>query len=229
MVKRIKKITKSKPTRERKRIIVVGTEGNNKTEETYFHMLEKKQNKYHLIFAEGNDTDPVNIVKNTLSRAKAEELVYKQGDMAVSIFDLDVDVTKKEQLQEAKEISRGENICIVTSNPCFELWYLEHFGFTSKPFNSSTDLIAELKKHIPKYQKNQLDFETLYPLTKGAIKNCEALDKYHEKNGSNSDKEFNNPRTNVYELVRTIIEETGSGTIRKEGCKSDQKNKQALQ
>ena len=47
-------------------------------------------------------------MKNTLSRAKAEELVYKQGDMAVSIFDLDVDVTKKEQLQEAKEISRGK-------------------------------------------------------------------------------------------------------------------------
>ncbi len=229
MVKRIKKITKNRPTRERKRIIVVGTEGNNKTEETYFRNLEKKQTRYHFIFAEGNDTDPVNIVKNTLRRAKAEELAYKQGDIAVSIFDLDVEVRKKEQLKETKEISRGKNIYIVTSNPCFELWYLEHFGFTSKPFNSSNDLIAELKKYITKYQKNQLDFEMLYPLTERAIKNCEALDKFHEKNGSNSDKEFNNPRTNVYELVRIIIEGAGSSTTREGGCISDQKNKQALQ
>ena len=57
MVKRIKKITKNRPTRERKRIIVVGTEGNNKTEEIYFRNLEKKQTRYHFIFAEGNDTD----------------------------------------------------------------------------------------------------------------------------------------------------------------------------
>ena len=45
MVKHIKKVTKRRPTRERKRIIVVGAEGNNKSEIQYFHELEKKQNK----------------------------------------------------------------------------------------------------------------------------------------------------------------------------------------
>ena len=51
MVKRIKKVTKGKVTRERKKIIVVGTEGQNKTEVLYLRELEKKQNKYHCIFA----------------------------------------------------------------------------------------------------------------------------------------------------------------------------------
>lgn len=51
MVKRIKKVTKGKVTRERKKIIVIGTEGQNKTEVLYFRELEKKQDGYHCIFA----------------------------------------------------------------------------------------------------------------------------------------------------------------------------------
>ena len=93
MVKRIKKVTKGRVTRERKRVIVIGTEGLNKTEILYFKELEKKQEKYHCIFAKGNETDPVKIVRNTAKRAREEELSYKEGDMAVSIFDLDVDET----------------------------------------------------------------------------------------------------------------------------------------
>ena len=47
MVKRIKKVTKGKVTRERKKIIVVGTEGQNNTEVMYRREMEKKQKKYH--------------------------------------------------------------------------------------------------------------------------------------------------------------------------------------
>lgn len=43
MVKRIKKVTKNKPTRKRKKLIVVGTEGVNRTETLYLHELEKSK------------------------------------------------------------------------------------------------------------------------------------------------------------------------------------------
>lgn len=96
MVKRIQKVTKSRITKKRKNIIVVGTEGkNNKTEENYLRNLERTQQKYHFIFASGNETDPVKIVRNTIKKAKAEELSYKDGDLAVSIFDLDLDWSKE--------------------------------------------------------------------------------------------------------------------------------------
>ena len=95
MVKRIKKVTKGKVTRERKRIIVIGTEGHNKSEILYFRELEKKQNRYHCIFANGNETDPVKIVRNTARKVKEEELSFKEGDMAISVFDLDVDESKQ--------------------------------------------------------------------------------------------------------------------------------------
>ena len=206
MVRKIKKVTKNHPTRERKKIIVVGTEGNNKTETLYLRNLEKTQETYHFIFASGNETDPVKILKNTIKTAKAEEISSRRGDLAISIFDLDLDNSKKDQLSQAKELSARNNIVIVTSNPCFEVWYLEHFGFTSKSFNSNSELIEELKNHIPKYHKNTCDFALLYPLTNDAIKNCERLDEYHRFNSSEEVHEFNNPRTDVYKLIELITD-----------------------
>ena len=207
MVKRIKKVTREKVTRERKKIIVIGTEGKNKTEVLYFRELEKKQRKYHCIFVPGNETDPVKIVRNTAKKAKEEELSIKEGDMAISVFDIDADESKIPQLQEAKESAKRKNISIVSSNPCGEVWYLEHFGYTTKPFVSSAAVIKELEKKIPGYQKSVCNFELLYPRTETAIKNCEKLDLYHADN-SEAD-EFANPRTDMYKVVRNIISEGG--------------------
>ena len=207
MVKRIKKVTKGKVIRERKKVIVVGTEGNNKTEMLYLKELEKKQNRYHFIFAQGNETDPVKIVRNTAKRAEEEELTYKQGDHAVSIFDLDADEEKRIQLKAAKKEADKKHIELLTSNPSFEVWYLEHFGFTTKPFQNSEAVIRELKKRLPGYRKNHCDFEMLYPLTIFAIENCEKLDKYHGDNQAAD--EFANPRTDIYKLIKGIMPRGG--------------------
>ena len=207
MVKRIKKVVKEKATRERKKIIVVGTEGQNKTEVLYFRELEKKQNKYHCIFAQGNETDPVKIVRNTARKAKEEELSLKEGDIAISVFDLDADESKQAQLKAAKEDAEKKNVCIVNSNPCFEVWYLEHFRHSTKAFTNSNAVIRELEKHLPGYRKNVCDFESLYPKTGEAIKNCEKLDRYHAEN--NAADEFANPRTDIYKVARILFEGGG--------------------
>lgn len=210
MVKRIKKVTRGKVTRERKKIIVIGTEGQNKTEVLYFRELEKTQNRYHCIFTHGNETDPVKIVRNTAKKSREESLSFKDGDMAISVFDLDLDGSKRGQLEEAKEYAQKRSIDIVCSNPCFEVWYLEHFGYTTKPFASSTAVIKELGKKIPEYSKNACEFDLLYPKTAAAIKNCEKLDLYHQ--GNNAADEFANPRTDMYKVVRTIIGKEGEKT-----------------
>ena len=204
MVKRIKKVTKGKVTRERKKIIVIGTEGQNKTEVLYFRELEKKQDGYHCIFARGNETDPVKIVRNTAKKVKEENLSFKAGDMAISVFDLDVDEAKYLQLQEAKTIAEKKSIQIITSNPCFEIWYLEHFGFSTKPFSSSSAVVKELERQLPGYNKNHCDIEVLYPNTEQAIKNCERLDKFHSDNMETV--ETANPRTDIYKVVKILVE-----------------------
>lgn len=210
MVKRIKKVIKGRPTRERKKIIVVGTEGKNKTEELYLRNLERTQKEYHFIFAGGNDTDPVRIVRNTINAARDEEISFKRGDMAVSIFDLDLSNVKREQVEQAKELSSAKGICLITSNPCFEIWFLEHFVYTSKPFNSNDELIRELKKYIPAYSKSANVFEALYPRTADAVSNCIKLDNYHTNNTSGKISAFCNPRTDVYKIVEMIIKERGA-------------------
>lgn len=146
-------------------------------------------------------------MRNTINKAKTEGISLRHGDLAISIFDLDLDNSKKDQLNHAKDLSANSNVVIVTSNPCFEVWYLEHFGYTSKSFNSNAELIEEVKKHIPKYQKNTCDFEILYPLTEVAIKNCELLDGYHRNNSSEGMFEFSNPRTDVYKIIKLITSE----------------------
>ena len=205
MVKSIKKVVKARPTRERRKIIVVGTEGNNKTEETYLRSLEKKQSKYHFIFANGNDTDAVNIVNNTIKKARTEGISYRNGDFAVSMFDLDTEKSKENQFMKAKVIAECKNIMLITSNPCFELWFLEHFCFTTKPFDGSGSLIKELKSFIPNYTKNLGVFDVLYSKLKDAIVNCERLDKYHQASRINEQLQLCNPQTEVYKLVKMVM------------------------
>ena len=207
MVKRAKQVRKNKTTRIRKKLMVIGTEGSNKTEEIYFREMERRQNNYHVLFVPGNETDPVNIVKNTIRAKKKEALSINQGDIAVSVFDLDVEEKKKQQLYEAKKLAENENVRIVTSNPCFEVWYLEHFGYTSKSFQNSTEVIKDLVKHCPKYQKNSCEIELFYPLTEVAIRNCRLLSEFQKNHGSETIEEFNNPRTDVFKVVELLIDD----------------------
>ncbi len=203
MVKRIKKVTKNRATRRRKKLIIIGTEGFNKSEILYLHELEKKQEEYHFLFAHGNETDPVKIVRNTERMARIEEISYEEGDMAFSLFDLDLDSAKEKQLKKAKELALKNNIKLITSNPCFEIWYLQHFGFTSKPFASCNAVVKELLKKLPKYQKNYCDIDTFYPLTEEAIYNCKRLIEFHKNNGVRS--EFANPITGVYKIAEILF------------------------
>lgn len=163
------------------------------------------------MFAPGNETDPVKIVRNTIRKSKDEELSFKNGDLAIGIFDLDMDRAKEDQLNQAKVLSKNKNIRLITSNPCFEIWYLEHFGYTSKQFSSSAELIRELKKHIPEYSKNKSSFEILYPLTSAAVSNCMKLDEHHMQSDPGGLSEFSNPRTDVYKLVEIIFKEGRDG------------------
>lgn len=204
MVNRAKKVRKNKTTRVRKKLLIIGTEGKNKTEVLYFKEMERKQNSCHIIFASGNETDPVNIVKNTIRAVSKEGIVPSKGDSAFSVFDLDVDENKKIQLLEAARLAEKGKVQIITSNPCFEVWYLEHFGYTSKPFSNSGEVIKDLIKHCPKYMKNQCDIELFYPLTGMAIKNCKTLNEFHKKHSTANDLEFENPRTDVYLIAELL-------------------------
>jgi hypothetical protein len=206
MVRPVEQQKRKHGKRERNRIILVGTEGKNKTETIYFKGLNKHLDGYVIRFASGNDTDPLKIVKNTLKSAgkNYEDLDFNRGDMAFSVFDTDTDKSKQSLIDAAIEYGKQHNVEVVLSNPCFEVWYLQHYQNQTKRFNNSNDVIDELHRYISSYKKSDDLFNQLWPNTNYAIDNCKRLMKYHDNNLVKQRSIERNPSSEVYMILEKL-------------------------
>lgn len=207
MVKELDRRARNK--RKERNVVILGCEGrNNRTEELYFTSLEKKNKKYHFIFACGK-TDPISIVKNTINKAKASNININDGDLAFSVFDVDLDKTKVNNINLARSMAKKSKykVEVITSNPCFEVWYLQHFINSTKPFNSSDETVNELNKYIVNYRKSNCYETLLLPRTEYAIENSRKLNYYNEKFSIERNPDYYNPNTNVYEIVEQIVKQ----------------------
>lgn len=90
-------------------------------------------------------TDPLNIVKEALSRQGKFDRVYCA-----------IDRDTHETFAQAQALAKtSKKVDLVASYPCFEFWLLMHFGFSRKPYtsvgkHSAADLlIKDLKTHPP--------------------------------------------------------------------------------
>ena len=158
---------KIKPIK-RKRIIVFAFEGkNNKTESQYFFHFKPKDNNYLLKQFPTGMTDPKGMVSSTKIKRKAYD--YNPKEDLTFIF---MDSDNPGKLKQIKEIQTKlpKDIRIIITNPCFELWFLNHFIKTSKQFNN-VEVIEELKKFIPHYQKNLDVYHKIAGKLEIAIKN----------------------------------------------------------
>ena len=133
--------------------IYMAVEGTNKTEKIYFNNYRTGKENYSITFANGNDTDPIRLVKRLAKQIKKMELHLKNGDKAYCIFDVDVDPNKDVAINEAKKIAENEGIEIITSAPCIELWFLLHYDYTTASMDNN-GVIRRLKEFYPKYEKN---------------------------------------------------------------------------
>ena len=200
----VKRVVKDKPNRKERRLLIVGTEGGKNTEQLYLRGLERSQNKYHIIFASGNDTDAKSIVESTATTAKKEGIDRRFGDRAFSIFDLDLDKQKIGLYNSACETARNNKVEVLTSNPTFELWLLLHFEYSTRQYSNAKELEKYLKKHLPKYTKTDIQFEELYPRRFDAIVNAKKLIEFQEQNGTEQIKAFNNPITYVHKMAELL-------------------------
>lgn len=182
--------------------IVIGCEGKNKTEETYF----KNYNSRDCIikFSKGNSTDPVGIVEN-LIKFIDNEIGREKGDKYYAVFDTDVNQNKQSQIDKAKKIAKENGVQIITSTPTFEIWYLLHFRYTTKAFVSSEEVQVELKSKIDEYSKSMNTYLVLKEKTPKAIDNAKNVEKYHLRIGQALDDEKCNPYTGVYKVVEELI------------------------
>jgi hypothetical protein len=187
--------------------ILIVCEGE--TEVKYFNAL-KKYYRISSMMARLSESGsaPINVVEYAIELVENNEAI----DRVYCVFDQDQHSTydqaifRIENYQPPAGAKSKPVFKVITSVPCFEIWLLLHFKYTTKPYAQKSNIspadqvIRELRKHVPDYLKSSLVwFDNLHRKHLKALKNAERLKKENNKTGSN------NPATDVHELVNYLI------------------------
>ncbi|RPI75994.1 MAG: RloB domain-containing protein [Desulfobacteraceae bacterium] len=193
-------------------VVLIICEGA-KTEPNYFKALRThlRLNKENIVIHEGhkgNDPQSLAIAAEEASTKERSRDPEKQGyDRVFVVFDKDAHAGYNNALQKIDGLNKrfkGKFEAIV-SVPCFELWLLLHFGYTTKPYAATgnkspcDNLISDLEKHIPGYAKGAMgSFEKTKDFLDEAVKNARLLEQHQET------ARTDNPSTKVHHLVECL-------------------------
>lgn len=195
---RVRKIRKQKSK------ILIAAEGKNKTEKTYFSNFEDGKKSYNITYARGNNTDPLKLVKMLIKEIDELKLDLQDDDVAYCIFDTDVDPNKNKIIEEAIQLAKKNNIKIITSSPCIELWFLLHYDYTTANMDSE-EVIKRLKEYYPKYEKNINIYPDIIKEIDLAIDRAKKIEKYQIDNNRRIGTVEANPNTEVYKIVEYLM------------------------
>lgn len=195
---RVRKIRKQKSK------ILIALEGKNKTEKTYFSNFEDGTKSYNISYARGNNTDPLKLVKMLVKEIEKMGLDLQDGDVAYCIFDTDTNPDKNKIINEAIQLAKKNNIKIITSSPCVELWFLLHYNYTTSNM-SNEEVIKRLKKFYPKYEKNVNIYPDIIGNLYEAVERAKKLEKYQLENNREIGTVEANPNTEFYKIVEYLI------------------------
>jgi len=187
--------------RERRRYLLIAAEGRNKTERLYIESLIKNQKVYAVHFTAGSETDAPQLVQSAI-HARERMPDWSEGDAVFVLSDMDTEEYKKAKAEEAIRIADKSEIELLLSTPCFEIWYLLHFRYSTRQYSSSAEAVDELRKYVKDYQKNSDIAEMLKPLQAEAIARAKKAEKYHETAGRK--RWERNSGTEVYHLVELL-------------------------
>lgn len=190
--------------RKQKSKILIAAEGKNKTEKTYFSNFEDGKKSYNITYARGNNTDPLKLVKMLIKEIDELKLDLQDDDVAYCIFDTDVDPNKNKIIDEAIQLAKKNNIKIITSSPCFELWFLLHYDYTTANMDSE-EVIKRLKEYYPKYEKDINIYPDIIKEIDLAIDRAKKIEKYQIDNNRRIGTVEANPNTEVYKIVDYLM------------------------
>jgi hypothetical protein len=153
-------------------------------------------------------TDPLNVVRyaedlykgHIGGEKKANNLKYDE------VFCLiDRDQHDLNNYNSAMQKARACGFKLIRSIPCFEVWFLLHFCFSTKPFEKCSDVIEKLKQHMPSYSKSKEAYSFLARHQEYAVQQAQNLVQYHLQN--DPDNKFPNPLTDMHLLVTHLIKQ----------------------
>ena len=138
----------------------------------------------------------------TLKRECLKDDVSAGDDIAGIILDLDCNEERARQLRELLCQEEYAHYKAFASNPCFEVWFVAHFHELRGTYSGSSQVLEDLKRQLPDYDKGRDCYRKLKDHTQEAIERCKAKEKqYKDRNWPSGDC---NPRTDVAELVELL-------------------------
>jgi hypothetical protein len=190
------------PAREPYDLVLIVCEGE-KTEPFYFSGLRsvERLSSANVKVTPADGSDPVSIVRY------AEQLAADY-DRVFCVFDRNGHANYDAALAKIAQSPLGQSgkLAAITSWPCFELWILLHFRYSSAAImpagrQSSCDVACrELQRHVPQYQKGRkTTYEELLPRRATALANARRLQRDNSQTG------VTNPSTRVHELVDYLL------------------------
>ena len=191
-------LRRKKARRDSYDTVLIVCEGE-KTEPNYFRELRDtlKLNSANIeITGDTGGSSPMDVVNYGFDH-------YLNYDRTFCVFDKDCHANYQAALDKvrSKRQKKGHRLDVVVSVPCFELWLLLHFRYTTKNFATGhgsicEQVIADLKKDMPGYAKGEKGlFRQLKGRQAAAIANAKQLARYCRKSGTD------HPSTQVHQLV----------------------------
>lgn len=183
---------------------------DGETEQWYIHVL--KQNNSHL---EGIRLYPTIPQRKKLEDQYQEVLSnVKDSDKVIWIIDYDVidkerrearkgtktaHAKLKEYIHTLKE-NYADKVVVIVNNPCLEFWFLLHFEGTNKYYRTYNNLISQLKKHLPNYEKKRSYYinkaEDIY------VRLLDFLPSAIENSRRNPDFDFEEPHVGIAQMYK---------------------------
>jgi hypothetical protein len=193
-------------TKTPRKVMLVVCEGE--TEKFYFDALREAHRLTRaevVIPAAATGNDPLTLV----DYAERREREAGRYDHIYCVFDRDTHASFGPAREKIRWLASKRRLPLpiaeAISIPCFEIWVLQHFQQTDRPFGTSAEVIAHLRAGPwPAYVKADISVaKIMVTRVDTAIANAKWLVARNSVTGSD------NPFTNLHELAEKIAEMAG--------------------
>ena len=189
--------------------LLIVTEGS-KTEPLYFTEMinfERLYSAWIEVTPGEYGNNPMSVINYALDRKKENKLENKRhGEPKYDAIYCVIDRDDHPNFNDAyiKGISNG--LKIIRSIPCFEIWFLLHFIYSTKIYVKRNNLYRTLRKFIPNYAKGKSCFNQLWAKKDTALKNAILLVQA-QRAITDIVNEHPNPFTEVHILVNDLLKQ----------------------
>jgi hypothetical protein len=162
----------------------------------------------NVIVVPSKGSAPISVVDHAIEIARTTPDI----DYVICVFDRDAHASytqaiNKLQNHKPKRSDKSKpEFCAITSTPCYELWLLLHFRYSTKSYSPSgsksaaDNLIKDLLVELPSYLKSTtVWFNEIIDKQTKAITYAKQLQKHNETTQST------NPSTNMHQLIELLM------------------------